>query len=236
MRAAGTRAGRCNPSNECDAIGIAAFARAIDGLLKKRIGAAVFAQQTGVLSLFRDQSGVFYANIDVRKFLQSYGIGGVMDSVMDSKRVFAGVPRTALRRRGFTLIELMVVVALVGILSAVAIPAYRDYVTRGRLTDAFSGLGSGQTQAEEFWSNAHTYTGFDQATPRRLPPDSANFTYSLPVATDSAFKITATGRAAALGFVYSIDQSGTRSTDQSPTGWGTSATCWIDRKGGQCVQ
>jgi len=137
---------------------------------------------------------------------------------------------------GFTLVELMIVVAIVGILSAVAIPAYGSYLTRGRLTEAFSALGATQTRAEEFWSNAHTYAGFDSGTPRRLPPDSTNFTYALSSATDSAFKVTATGRAGAAGFVFTIDQNGARATTAAPAGYGTSASCWIDRKGGKCVE
>jgi type IV pilus assembly protein PilE len=133
--------------------------------------------------------------------------------------------------RGFTLIEMMITVALIGILSAVALPQYRDYVTRGRLTEVFSALAAVQPAAEQYWSNGRTYVGFD-----RMPPNSVNFTYSLTTATVSAYMVTATGVGQSAGFAYTIDQSGARATTASPAGWGTNTTCWVDHKGGACTQ
>src|SRR5471030_2481647 len=94
-------------------------------------------------------------------------------------------------RNGFTLIEVLVTVAIVGILMAVAIPAYSDYVTRGRLSEAFTALGGAQPAAEQFWSNNRTYIGFGTAT--TFPASTANFSYALGGATASSYTITATG-------------------------------------------
>ncbi|NWO08938.1 pilin [Chromohalobacter salexigens] len=52
------------------------------------------------------------------------------------------------QQRGFTLIELMIVVAIIGILAAIAIPQYQDYVARSKVTSAFATLKSLQTPAE----------------------------------------------------------------------------------------
>jgi type IV pilus assembly protein PilE len=135
-------------------------------------------------------------------------------------------------QRGFTLIELMVTVAIVGVLLAVAVPAYSDYVLRGRLSEAFTGLGGAQPAAEQFWSNTRSYVGFDAAA--TFPANTSNFTYALNGASASAYTLTATGIGKMAGFVYTIDQNGTHATTGSPSGWGTSASCWVDHKGGVC--
>lgn len=139
--------------------------------------------------------------------------------------------------RGFSLVELLIVVVIIGVLAAVAIPAYGNYVTRSRLSEAFTGLGTIQTSAEEYWSNNHTYAGLDTATPSRMPPNSVNFIFSLNnTATASSYTATATGQGTMQGFVFTIDQNGNRATTAVPAGYATNASCWIDRKGGQCVQ
>ena len=133
------------------------------------------------------------------------------------------------REAGFTLIEVLIAIVIVGILSAVAIPSYSGYVLRGRLTEAYTGLSVMQPKAEEFWSNNRTYVGLP------LPAATANFTYTAAL-TASSYKITATGAGPANNFVFTIDQDGNRATTGVPAGWTASTSCWVDRKGGLCVQ
>ena len=139
------------------------------------------------------------------------------------------------KQSGFTLVELMVGIAIIAILTAVALPAYRNYVITSRLTEAFSSLATAQAASEQFWSNNRTYVGFDTAA--SFPRNSTNFNYALSGADTSSYTITATGVGGSpvAGFSYTIDQNGSRTTVSTPS-WGTSTTCWINKQGGACVQ
>ncbi|MFO1390188.1 MAG: pilin [Cellvibrio sp.] len=60
-------------------------------------------------------------------------------------------------QKGFTLIELMIVVAIIGILAAVALPAYQDYTARSQVSEALSLGGGLESAVVEYWSNKGTY-------------------------------------------------------------------------------
>ena len=61
-------------------------------------------------------------------------------------------------QKGFTLIELMIVVAIIGILAAVALPAYQDYTVRAKVTEGLSLAGSAKTAVAENAANGTAFT------------------------------------------------------------------------------
>ncbi len=143
-------------------------------------------------------------------------------------------------QKGFTLIELMIVVAIIAILASVAMPAYNDYVMRARLPDATSALAADRVQLEQYFQDNRRYsTVAGGTTCGGTRPTPNNFTVTC-AATDVTYLVTATGNVGTptAGFTYTIDQNNTKaSTIASPAsaGWiGSSATCWITKGGGRC--
>jgi type IV pilus assembly protein PilE len=152
--------------------------------------------------------------------------------------------------KGFTLIEIMVVVAIVAILAAIAIPSYTDYVTRSKLQEATTNLSDLRVRMEQYYLDNRRYSataaGGICGIPGGNTPAVANpryFTYACASATlqagvgDQSYTITATGAAAQGmgGFVLTINQANTRRTAGVGAGWTVpAADCWVRRKGGEC--
>ena len=127
--------------------------------------------------------------------------------------------------KGFTLIELMVVVAVIGILASFAIPAYSDYVIRGKLIEGTSALSDGRVKIEQFFQDNRTYVGGP------CPAATTNFTYTCTGLSLTNYLIAANGTGSLSGFSYSINQANAKT---STTPWGNGATCWIMKRGDTC--
>ena len=132
--------------------------------------------------------------------------------------------------KGFSLIELMVTVAIIGILSVIAFPAYMDYVLRAKLTDAAVQLSSWRTQMEQSYQDNRIYNCFAM-------PATQYFTFACVVANaGNSYTLSANGINASptAGFTFTIDESNNKQTTAVPPGWLPSNTCWITKKGGAC--
>lgn len=137
------------------------------------------------------------------------------------------------RCHGFTLIEIMIVVAIVAVLSAIAIPSYRDYVVRGKIPDATSNLATKRVQIEQFFLDNRSYVAAPACEADTTSSKYFDFSCS-PAATATAYTLTAVGKGSMAGFTYTIDQLNTKATTAVPSGWTTSASCWVTQKSEAC--
>jgi type IV pilus assembly protein PilE len=142
------------------------------------------------------------------------------------------------REAGFTLIEVMIVVAIVAVLVAIALPSYSDYIRRGKILDATNKLSSDRVKMEQWFLDNRTYVGACVPPPTgafsiATAPDDI-FVIDCGTPTISAYTLTATGITGKGmdGFVYSIDNTNAK-TSASPIGY-TNGACWATRKDGSC--
>jgi type IV pilus assembly protein PilE len=145
---------------------------------------------------------------------------------------------TAPLERGFTLVELMVVVAIVGILSAIALPAYSDYVLRGKIPDAISSLAAKRVALEQFYQDNKTYVKSVAGSVHPCDADtsSKNFTVSCTAVDVNSYTLQALGQGSMVAFTFTVDQSNLKKTVAVPSGWALPDpnTCWVTNKGGKC--
>ena len=132
-----------------------------------------------------------------------------------------------MKKNGFSLIELVVAMGIVGILAAIAIPAYTQYTKTANRTDATRTLTSSAQARERCYSQAFTYVGCTSAPPAPFTSAQGYYTVTITVPTASTFSITATPIKApqttdSACTSFTVNNAGT----QSATPAANTVTCW----------
>jgi len=99
-----------------------------------------------------------------------------------------------MKQKGFTLIELMIVVAIIGILAAIAIPAYQDYTIRARVTEGLEMASSAKLAVSETAMSNNALPATQAATGYTTPAATPNVT-SIDVGANGIITITYTAAA-----------------------------------------
>lgn len=146
---------------------------------------------------------------------------------------------TARRRAaGFTLIELMITVAIVAILAAVGYPQYTEYVRRSRLAEATGTLAATRVRLEQYYQDNRNYGSTASACGVAMPTGDY-FTYTCnwgAGASSQSFLLTATGTSSGpmAGFTFSVDQDNNQRTTAFVGAASLPANCWLRRKDDTC--
>lgn len=131
--------------------------------------------------------------------------------------------------RGFTLIELLIAVVIIGILGAIAIPAYMDHVAKGKIAQGVEALAEAKVRMEQVFNSRKTYKPDDACPDMRPYFQNLPFTLTYPITcTDTTFtlKITGDSSKGMNGYWYSIDEGGVKSS-ATPKATGS---CWLMSK------
>lgn len=128
------------------------------------------------------------------------------------------------KQRGFTLIELMIVVAIVGILAAIAYPSYTDYVQKSRRGDAIASLADFRIEQEKWRANNVSYTTSTGALGLSSSSRDGYYNMIIVSAAASSYQVTAAPTGAQAGDVCGIFSIVANGIDDS--GSYASNDCW----------
>ncbi|PIE71040.1 MAG: dolichyl-phosphate-mannose--protein mannosyltransferase [Deltaproteobacteria bacterium] len=115
-----------------------------------------------------------------------------------------------MQEKGFTLIELMIVVAIIGILAALAIPSFLNYQCKAKQSEAKTNLGTIRTSESAYIAEYDRYTT-DMGRLGFATKGDPRYTYAITAATSSAFTATATGnikKNTATNDIWQITEAG----------------------------
>lgn len=142
---------------------------------------------------------------------------------------------------GFTLIEIMIVVAIIGILAAIAIPQYTSYIRRAQISEATAGLSEMRVKMEQYFQDNRTYDGTPAAcgavgSSVAAAPAGKYFTFTCPTLTATNYIVLADGLDKLAGLKLTVNQNNVRATDTVPSGWTLPSpnNCWVTAKSGAC--
>lgn len=136
------------------------------------------------------------------------------------------------KQRGLTLIELMISVAIVGILAGIAIPSYQNFMNRSFLGEAYDSLSVFRLAMEQAYQDNANYGAAGACSV--AVPTSTSFNYTCVLANNGqTYTATATGNGVngMTGYTFTINDVGTRTTTAFPNAT-TPAACWLTNNGG----
>jgi type IV pilus assembly protein PilE len=137
---------------------------------------------------------------------------------------------------GFTLIEVMIVVAIVGILAAIAIPSYVNYLRRGDMSEAFSNLSAARITMEQYYQDNRNYGPSGTQCGGALPVGT-HFTLSCTTSSSAqGYTLTAAGVSGkrTAGYSYTIDHNNVRATTQFAGVAMSGKACWLTKSPSEC--
>jgi type IV pilus assembly protein PilE len=139
------------------------------------------------------------------------------------------VLRMLKHNRGFTLVELMITTAIIGILAAIAYPSYTQYVLRANRADAVAILTESAQYMERYFTTNNTYVGATVASVSAVSPKGAtgtNIKYNISFVTNSLTANTFTLQVVPANGQTADTTCGTMTLSQTGAQTPTTAGCW----------